>query len=71
MHCVQRNDLCARQVLIFFNGCWSVFWFLAMLAIFIWKGVELPYPANRLAPVRASCPFTEWQTPALLHARLI
>lgn len=38
------------QVLIFFNGCWSVFWFLAMLAIFIWKGVELPYPANRLAP---------------------
>jgi len=56
MHCVQRNDLCARQVLIFFNGCWSVFWFLAMLAIFIWKGVELPYPANRLAPVRCFLP---------------
>mmetsp|Transcript_3065 Transcript_3065/g.7673 ORF Transcript_3065/g.7673 Transcript_3065/m.7673 type:complete len:143 (-) Transcript_3065:115-543(-) len=38
------------QVLIFFNGCYVALWFLANIAIFIWKGVELPYPANRLGP---------------------
>ncbi|KAJ1484793.1 hypothetical protein T484DRAFT_1796016 [Baffinella frigidus] len=31
------------QVLIFFNGCYVALWFLANIAIFIWKGVELPY----------------------------
>mmetsp|Transcript_23018 Transcript_23018/g.46522 ORF Transcript_23018/g.46522 Transcript_23018/m.46522 type:complete len:145 (+) Transcript_23018:220-654(+) len=38
------------QILIFFNGCYDFLFFVATLAIFIWKGVELPYPRARYGP---------------------
>lgn len=34
------------QVIIYFNGWYDVFYFLVMLALYVWKGVTLPYPAQ-------------------------
>ena len=38
------------QILIFFNGVYQVLFFWATLAIFIWKGISLPYPQSKLGP---------------------
>lgn len=38
------------QILIFFNGVYQFLFFWATLGIFIWKGVSLPYPNNKLGP---------------------
>lgn len=32
------------QVLLFFNGWWDVFYILIMLALYIWKANNLPFP---------------------------
>ena len=32
------------QMLFFFNGWYDVLWVLVMLALYIWKSAELPYP---------------------------
>jgi hypothetical protein len=34
------------QVVIYFNGWFDLFYFLAMLALYIWKGTVLPYPGQ-------------------------
>mmetsp|Transcript_1368 Transcript_1368/g.2959 ORF Transcript_1368/g.2959 Transcript_1368/m.2959 type:complete len:145 (-) Transcript_1368:120-554(-) len=38
------------QILLFCHGCYDVLFFLATVAIQIWKGVELPYPRARYGP---------------------
>jgi transmembrane protein 216 len=38
------------QILIFFNGVYQFLFFWATLGIFIWKGVTLPYPSDKLGP---------------------
>eukprot|EP00277_Geminigera_cryophila_P011701 CAMPEP_0179440154 /NCGR_PEP_ID=MMETSP0799-20121207/23742_1 /TAXON_ID=46947 /ORGANISM="Geminigera cryophila, Strain CCMP2564" /LENGTH=142 /DNA_ID=CAMNT_0021223197 /DNA_START=178 /DNA_END=606 /DNA_ORIENTATION=+ len=37
------------QILIFFNGVWLAIFWAVCLGVFIWKGIELPYPGGRLA----------------------
>ncbi len=34
------------QILLFFNGIWVVLFWAITLALFIWKGVEFPYPGG-------------------------
>ena len=34
------------QVFLFFNGWYDAVWVVVMLALYIWKGIELPYPGD-------------------------